>query len=531
MLKKLYIFIIALNFLFPQITYSAPTIPFRIAGTVTVDGVQLTANTDDGYIFKVIRENGTVFDPSAEDADGLTNMNFYIIDIPIYNADSVPGGANPGETAIIQVSKNGNTLPLIQPANGEITVGLQGDILQINLIIITNMPPAADAGADQTVEEGETVTLNGTNSLDPDDGIASYLWDQISGPVVILSDETDAQPTFLTVPVDVNGASLRFQLTVTDNGGLQSSDEIDVFIEDNGIGIFPNNVLPTITFSGEQIGIRTENGGKCIYLNFFDASLVSNSTNRPGNLLYGLADIYFKTDVAGGTVTFTLFLPESAPENYKWFKYSDRNGWTDYSSKIVFNNDRDQITITITDGGAGDDDGVVNGIIIDPSGLGYISASSGGTGNTGTGDTPSGGGGSGGVFGVINIDDVIGYHFDWITKEGIKVYMPVTKYFKALKGAQTHIETYAPDIANFIRGTFDALERKADFNKDGLLQKIGTYIFPILGRIAEIYLDIAGSKDLMTNAYIKTTISEEEYNKMNKEGAATSSKVVRMDTK
>ncbi len=87
-----------------------------------------------------------------------------------------------------------------------------------------NDPPTADAGPDQNVDEETTVTLNGSNSFDPDDGIESYRWKQILGPSVSLSDPEAVQPTFKAPEVGPNGFSFTFELTVTDVGGLQASD-------------------------------------------------------------------------------------------------------------------------------------------------------------------------------------------------------------------------------------------------------------------------------------------------------------------
>jgi hypothetical protein len=85
-------------------------------------------------------------------------------------------------------------------------------------------PPVADAGPDQTVDEGVTVTLDGSNSSDPDNDISSYQWNQTGGLSVSLSNSSAARPTFTAPNVGSGGESLTFQLTVTDSGGLQSTD-------------------------------------------------------------------------------------------------------------------------------------------------------------------------------------------------------------------------------------------------------------------------------------------------------------------
>ncbi len=127
--------------------------------------------------------------------------------------------------------------PEIVPISGEaitfkLTVTDNGGLKDSDTVIInvswSNLPPTANAGPDQTVPEGTLVTLNGSGSTDPDDGIASYAWVQLAGPAVTLSDPTAINPTFMPPDVNIPGATLTFQLTVTDLGGLQSTDTVTI---------------------------------------------------------------------------------------------------------------------------------------------------------------------------------------------------------------------------------------------------------------------------------------------------------------
>ncbi len=85
-----------------------------------------------------------------------------------------------------------------------------------------NVAPVANAGANQTVNSGVTVTLNGTASSDSDGTIASYTWTQTAGtPTVTLTSGTTSQPTF-PAPTVATAATLTFTLVVTDNRGATS---------------------------------------------------------------------------------------------------------------------------------------------------------------------------------------------------------------------------------------------------------------------------------------------------------------------
>ncbi len=86
----------------------------------------------------------------------------------------------------------------------------------------SNRPPVASAGPDKKGHIRRIVTLDGGGSTDPDGNIVSFLWEQTDGPTVTLSDPSAIQPQFLA---EVSASSsLTFRLTVTDAGGLSSSD-------------------------------------------------------------------------------------------------------------------------------------------------------------------------------------------------------------------------------------------------------------------------------------------------------------------
>ncbi|RJQ76859.1 MAG: hypothetical protein C4519_14185 [Desulfobacteraceae bacterium] len=75
------------------------------------------------------------------------------------------------------------------------------------------------------------------------------------------------------------------------------------------------------------------------------------------------------------TAVVTIFFSQPAPPDAKWFKFEPDEGWSDYAN-AVFSQDRKSVTLVLEDGGVGDQDGVRNGIIVDPSGLGYSTQSS-----------------------------------------------------------------------------------------------------------------------------------------------------------
>lgn len=94
----------------------------------------------------------------------------------------------------------------------------------------TNQAPIADAGDDQLVDAGAAVTLDGSGSADAENPAAlEYAWVQVGGPEASLAGADTATPRF-TAPAVAEDTELTFELTVTDDVGATSSDEVVVTV-------------------------------------------------------------------------------------------------------------------------------------------------------------------------------------------------------------------------------------------------------------------------------------------------------------
>lgn len=114
-------------------------------------------------------------------------------------------------------------------------VALIGDWLAIDdaaptgpAVVIVNEAPTCDAGPDQAgdIEPGQTITLSGTGS-DPESGSLTFLWEQIAGTTVELTDADTATATFIA-PATFTGDTGTFRLTVTDPEGATGFDDVNV---------------------------------------------------------------------------------------------------------------------------------------------------------------------------------------------------------------------------------------------------------------------------------------------------------------
>jgi hypothetical protein len=124
--------------------------------------------------------------------------------------------------------------------------------------------PNAVAGADQIVKEGSTVTLNGSESRDPNGVILSYSWRQIPTSHFITLSGADTPVWSFIAPRVSADTTLTFELTVTDSNGLTDKNTVNVLVKhifstanqlaNENTANFNANSTTTTSTANQQIG-------------------------------------------------------------------------------------------------------------------------------------------------------------------------------------------------------------------------------------------------------------------------------------
>jgi len=134
-------------------------------------------------------------------------------------------------TITLTVTDNDN-----QQASDNIIITVQNVVLGV---------PEANAGPDATVNEGDTVVLDGTGSSDESPGeVVSYNW--TSPTDITLDNSSSASPSFTAPLIDIPQVSYSFTLTVTDDEGQVSNpDNVSITIL--------NVLIPPVADAGENV--------------------------------------------------------------------------------------------------------------------------------------------------------------------------------------------------------------------------------------------------------------------------------------
>jgi mono/diheme cytochrome c family protein len=134
----------------------------------------------------------------------------------------------------------------------------------------SNTAPVADAGNNQNVATGDTVTLDGSNSSDADSDLLTYTWSITASPngsSAALSDATAAGPTFAadlagtyTVELVVNDGTVNSNtdvVTITAADSVQAVDGQLVYDNNcsgcHGLGTYDTSGFPDLDGKGSAL--------------------------------------------------------------------------------------------------------------------------------------------------------------------------------------------------------------------------------------------------------------------------------------
>jgi N-acetylneuraminic acid mutarotase len=162
--------------------------------------------------------------------------------------------------------------------------------VRVNISSQIKQPPVARAGDDQTYTTPvNSITLDGSQSYDPDGSIVSYSWRQIAGSNQ--SGITDPSKA-VTMASNMTGDSYQFELTVTDNDALISKDTMQVFVTTplnctSNRPIINATLVPVENLSFQALGaLAATAGNKILFIGGFYYDPFMDYLINPNVLIY-----------------------------------------------------------------------------------------------------------------------------------------------------------------------------------------------------------------------------------------------------
>lgn len=221
----------------------------------------------------------------------------------------------------------------------------------------TNRPPTANAGGDQTVREGDNVTLAGSASQGSSD-IASWAWEQSEGTAVDLTAPDKALTRFVAPKSLPGGIDLTFTLTATDVKGFSHSDSCTVsvalVVDDptGGTSAKAIEILDTQLEHQDWLSIGWDSYRKTNN----EARLASGDLDGDGNqeLVIGLGPVENDSAIPGGFFqVISHDYKHLAWGQIPWTEYNDFNGETWPVCGDINGDGVDEIVVGLGKGGQG----------------------------------------------------------------------------------------------------------------------------------------------------------------------------------
>jgi len=163
----------------------------------------------------------------------------------------------------------------------------------------TDQLPTADAGGPYTVDEDNTVALDGSSSTD-DGSIQSYSWTITSGPGSLASP--NSKTTDYDAPADVSGdQTVLLELTVTDDSGQTDTATTSLTVRDT-------SAPPTVTVQSPASGDQLAGGST--------HTIQWSTTDPDGDLASNSALLEYSTN--SGSTWSNIVTGQSTSGSYSW---------------------------------------------------------------------------------------------------------------------------------------------------------------------------------------------------------------------
>ena len=145
------------------------------------------------------------------------------------------------------------------------------DSIKVTVNPAANLPPVANAGSSKSITLPLNNTgLDGSLSLDPDGSIATYAWNQLSGPSTATITGGNLS---LAIASNLVAGVYTFDLTVTDNSGASANANVKITVVASGIqppvanaGADQTITLPTNSVTIDGSGSSASSGSIVSYL-------------------------------------------------------------------------------------------------------------------------------------------------------------------------------------------------------------------------------------------------------------------------
>jgi ribosomal protein L14 len=291
--------------------------------TVTVNAAanQLPAANAGNDIVLTLPANSTTLNGSGSDVDGtIASYAWSRVSGPTtFNF----GSPNAATTTLNNLVQGIYTLRLTVTDNDGATAT---DDVTVTVNAAPNQVPTANAGNDIALTlPANSTTLNGSGS-DVDGTIASYAWSWVSGPTTFSLGTANAATTTLNNLVQ---GIYTFRLTVTDNRGATSTDDVTVTVNaaanqppaaNAGIDInltLPNNST-TLSGSGSDVDgtIASYAWSRVSGPTTFNLGSPNAATTTLNNLVQGIYTLRLTvTDNSGATGTDDVTVTVNAAAN------------------------------------------------------------------------------------------------------------------------------------------------------------------------------------------------------------------------